>query len=54
MRFIRLEDVTFGPILDGAMRFTPGMNVFTKSAQPWSHMDPALPNFPGMPAPPGS
>lgn len=29
MRFIRLEDVTFGPILDGAMRFTPGMNVFT-------------------------
>ncbi len=31
----------------------PGMSIFTERAQPWSHMDPALPKFPGRPEPPG-
>ena len=39
--------------MDDPSWLEPGMNVFTASAQPWSHLDPALPNFPGMPAPPG-
>ncbi len=39
--------------MDDPSWLEPGMNVFTASAQPRSHLDPALPNFPGMPAPPG-
>ncbi len=35
--------------LDDPSWFAPGMNIFTESAQPWCHMDPALPKFPAMP-----
>ncbi len=35
--------------LDDPSWFAPGMNIFTESAQPWAHMDPDLPKFPGMP-----
>lgn len=39
--------------MDDPSWLEPGMNIFTETAQPWSHMDPALPSFPGMPEPPG-
>jgi hypothetical protein len=39
--------------MDDPSWIEPGMNIFTENAQPWSHMDPALPQFPGMPEPPG-
>jgi hypothetical protein len=31
--------------LDDASFFSPEANIFTKSAQPWDHMDPAVPAF---------
>ena len=39
--------------LDDASGLQPGMNIFTECAQPWVHMDPALPKLPGMPDLPG-
>ena len=35
--------------LDDPSSFKPAMDIFTASAQPWDHMDPALPKFPKMP-----
>lgn len=35
--------------LDDPSRFTPAMDFFTASAQPWDHMDPALPKFSRQP-----
>lgn len=35
--------------LDDPSRYKPTMDIFTSSAQPWDHMDPALPKFPKMP-----
>ncbi len=35
--------------MDDPSGLEPSMNIFTESAQPWSHMDPALPKFPSMP-----
>ena len=35
--------------LDDPTQYKPTMNIFTSRAQPWDHMDPALPKFPEMP-----
>jgi hypothetical protein len=35
--------------LDDPSIFKPAMDIYTSSAQPWDHMDPALPKFPKMP-----
>ena len=35
--------------LDDPGIFKPSMDFYTSSAQPWDHMDPALPKFPKMP-----
>ena len=35
--------------LDDPSQYKPTMDIFTASAQPWDHMDPALPKFPKMP-----
>jgi hypothetical protein len=35
--------------LDDPSQYQPTMDIFTGSAQPWDHMDPALPKFPKMP-----
>jgi len=35
--------------LDDPSRYRPEMVLWTASAQPWDHMDPALPRFPKMP-----
>ena len=35
--------------LDDPKQFQPGMDVYVSSAQPWDHMNPALPKFPKMP-----
>ena len=35
--------------LDDPKQFQPGMDVYTSSAQPWDHMNPAVPKFPKMP-----
>ena len=35
--------------LDDPSRFTPAMDFFTASAQPWDFMNPALPKFPKEP-----
>ena len=35
--------------LDDPTQYTPSMDIFTSSAQPWDHMNPALPKFPKMP-----
>jgi hypothetical protein len=35
--------------LDDPSIFKPAMDIFTSSAQPWDHMDPALPKFTKMP-----
>lgn len=35
--------------LDDPSQYKPTMDIFTSSAQPWDHMDPALPKFPKMP-----
>ena len=35
--------------LDDPSWFKPQMDVYTASAQPWDHMNPALPKFPKLP-----
>jgi len=35
--------------LDDPSWYRPAIDIYTASAQPWSHMDPALPKFPKMP-----
>jgi hypothetical protein len=35
--------------LDDPSQYTPQMDIFVSSAQPWDHMNPALPKFPKMP-----
>jgi hypothetical protein len=35
--------------LDDPSIFKPGMDIYTGSAQPWDHMNSALPKFPKMP-----
>lgn len=35
--------------LDDPSLFKPQMDVYTSSAQPWDHMDQALPKFPKLP-----
>lgn len=35
--------------LDDPALFEPQFDMYTASAQPWDHMDPALPKYPGMP-----
>lgn len=35
--------------LDDPKQYSPSMDIFTSSAQPWDHMNPALPKFPKMP-----
>ena len=35
--------------LDDPSRFKPAMDIFTASAQPWDHMNPALAKFPKSP-----
>jgi hypothetical protein len=35
--------------LDDPSRFKPAMDIFTASAQPWDHMNPALPKFSKFP-----
>lgn len=35
--------------LDNPSLYQPTMDIFTASAQPWDHMNPALPKFPKMP-----
>jgi hypothetical protein len=35
--------------LDDPSIFKPAEDIYTSSAQPWDHMDPALPKFPKMP-----
>jgi hypothetical protein len=35
--------------LDDPSQYTPSMDIFTVSAQPWDHMNPALAKFPKMP-----
>lgn len=35
--------------LDDPKQFQPGMDVYVSSAQPWDHMNPALPKFAKMP-----
>lgn len=35
--------------LDDPSWYKPTFDIFTSSAQPWDHMDPALPKFPKMP-----
>ena len=35
--------------LDDPSQYKPSMDIFTSRAQPWDHMNPALPKFPNMP-----
>jgi hypothetical protein len=35
--------------LDDPIQYKPSMDIFTASAQPWDHMNLALPKFPKMP-----
>jgi hypothetical protein len=35
--------------LDDPGVYKPAMDIYTASAQPWDHMNPALPKFPKMP-----
>jgi hypothetical protein len=35
--------------LDDPSSFRPEADIFVKSAQPWDHMDPALPKYPAYP-----
>jgi len=35
--------------LDDPSQFRPAMDFYISSAQPWDHMDPALPKFAKMP-----
>ncbi|MBT3305566.1 MAG: GFA family protein [Alphaproteobacteria bacterium] len=45
--------IIYAGSLDDPSIFAPGMDIYTDSAQPWDHMDPDLPKFPGMPEMPG-
>jgi len=45
--------IVYAGSLDDPSIFQPGMDIYTDSAQPWDHMDPDLPKFPGMPEMPG-
>ena len=40
--------------LDDPSGYQPTMDIFVASAQPWDHMHPALPQFPGYPPGVGS
>jgi hypothetical protein len=44
----RLTMITAGS-LDDPGEYRPATDFFTSSAQPWDHMNPALPKFPKMP-----
>ena len=44
----RLTMITAGS-LDDPGEYRPAIDFFTSSAQPWDHMNPALPKFPQMP-----
>jgi hypothetical protein len=44
--------VTLGTMDPGA-GLTPQMMIYGKRRREWDHVDPALPVFPEMPAPPG-
>ena len=44
----RLAMITAGS-LDDPSGYRPAIDFFTSSAQPWDHMNPALPKFPKMP-----
>ena len=35
--------------LDDPSQYNPQMDIYISSAQPWDHMNPALPKFPKMP-----
>jgi hypothetical protein len=47
-RDLRLAMIAAGTLDDPSL-FQPTMDFFTSSAQPWDHMNPALPKFPKMP-----
>lgn len=36
--------------LDDPSEFRPGIDIYTKSAQPWDVMNPALPKYEAMPS----
>lgn len=38
-----------GALLDDPSLFRPQSVIYTRSALPWDHVDPALPKFPAMP-----
>lgn len=40
--------------LDDPSSYRPAMDIFVTSAQPWDHMNPELPKFPGYPQGAGS
>lgn len=48
-----MTDLMFvrGASLDDPTWLEPGIAIYTASAQPWDHLDPALPSFPRMPPP---
>jgi hypothetical protein len=35
--------------LDDPKQYVPQLDIYISSAQPWDHMNPALPKFPKMP-----
>jgi len=41
--------VLYAGSLDDPSSYAPSMDIFVASAQPWDHMDPALPKHDGMP-----
>ena len=41
--------VLYAGSLDDPSWVRPARDIYTESAQPWDHLDPALPKFPGMP-----
>ena len=41
--------VLYAASLDDPSWVRPALDIYTASAQPWDHMDPALPKFPQMP-----
>ncbi len=41
--------VLYAGSLDDPSWVRPERDIYTASAQPWDHLDPALPKFPGMP-----
>lgn len=44
--------VLYAGSLDDPSWYKPAIDIFTKSAQPWDHMDAGLPKFEEMPPPP--